>query len=274
MDMRWWVWIALAVFAGLLGYIWVTTPKAPPPAATVLSQSDLAQTRMILARVTDGLLEYRRVQGRLLPHHHQDSHTFSYVLSGRAVGFLHRQSIEIKPGYLLLVPRQTAIGLRIAGEEPLELLTFYTPLPSAHDEVQTIVVDLLPPGDPLSLSPEATPPHELNREVMPRVLALDAWRDQALHYQREGFAWSYLSKTRSGSAVLVHVRERLPLQEHGAHFLYLLRGHAKITAGEKLLEAQAGQIVLLPAGVARLIERVGEEPLELLLFSAPALREF
>lgn len=271
MDMRWWVWIALALFAGLLGYLWVTAPKALPLEATVWSE--IPEERAILARVPGGQLEYRRIRGRLISHYHQDSHTFSYVLSGRATGFLHRNSIEAKPEHLLIVPRQTAMGLRIVSEEPLELLTFYTPLPGAHDEVQAVVADLLPPGDPNSLSPEATPPHELQGEDVPRLWALDAWSDKPLQYNGTGWEWGYLSRTRSGSVALVRVQEQLALRERGAHFLYLLRGAAKIAVGEKILEAQQGQIVLLPAGAMRTIASVGAERLEFLLFSPLGLRE-
>ncbi len=273
MDMRWWVWIALALFVSMLGYLWVTTPKAPPLTATVWSPSEIAEERTRLARVPGGQLEYRRVRGRIISHHHEDSHTFSYVLSGQARGFLHRSSIETKPGHLLIIPRQTAMGLRIVSEEPLELLTFYTPLPGAHDEVQTIVADLLPPGDPNSLSPEATPPHELQGEDVPRLLALDAWSEKPLKYNGTTWEWGYLSKTRNGSVSLVRVRGQIALQERGAHFLYLLRGAAQITAGEKNLEAQQGQIVLLPAGALRTITSVGTERLEFLLFSPLGLRE-
>lgn len=275
MDTRWWVWIALALFGGLLAYLWVTIPKAPPLAAMVLSLEGIPQERATLARAPGGQLEYRRVPGRLLSHYHQDSHTVSYVLAGRATGFLHRSSIELEPGYLLVVPRQTALGLRTISQEPLELLTFYTPLPSAHDEVQAVIADLLPPGDPNSLAPEATPPHEVQGEEAPRLLVLSAWSERALRYTNEAsWEWGYLSRTRrDGSVALVRVSERATLSERGVHFLYLMRGSAKITIEEKTLEAQAGQLVLLPGGARRTIESVGTDRLEFLLFSPLGLRE-
>lgn len=273
--MRWWVWIALAFFGGLFGYLWLTTPQAPPLEAAVLSLREMPKERVMLARVPGGQLEYRRVPGRLLSHYHRDSHTVSYVLRGRATGFLYRSPIELEPGHLLIVPRQTALGLRTTSPEPLELLTFYTPLPSAHDEVQAVIADLLPPGDPNSLMPEATPPHEVQGEENPRVFALSSWGERSLKYQNEtSWEWGYLSRTRrEGSVALVRVGERVTLRERGVHFLYLVRGAAKITVGEQTLEAESGQIVLLPAGVLRTIESVGAERLEFLLFSPLGLRE-
>jgi mannose-6-phosphate isomerase-like protein (cupin superfamily) len=275
MDMRWWVWIALALFAGLLGYLWATTGKAPPLEATVLSLSEITEERATLARVPGGQLEYRRVPGRLLSHYHQDSHTVSHVLAGQATGFLYRSSIELEPGDLFIVPRQTALGLRTISAEPLELLTFYTPLPSPHDEVQVVIADLLPPGDPNSLMPEAMPPYEVQGEDAPRLLALTAWDKLSLIYNNKtGWEWSYLSRTRrEGSVALVRVSERATLSERGVHFLYLVRGAAKITVPDKTLEAEQGQIVLLPEGAPRTIESIGAERLEFLLFSPLGLRE-
>jgi mannose-6-phosphate isomerase-like protein (cupin superfamily) len=72
---------------------------------------------------------------------------------------------------------------------------------------------------------------------------------------------------------LVRVSTHVQIRERSPHFLYIRQGQARIAVGEQTLEAHAGQVVILPNAATRIIERVGEERLEFLLFSAPALRE-
>ncbi|GBC76500.1 hypothetical protein HRbin07_00702 [bacterium HR07] len=70
----------------------------------------------------------------------------------------------------------------------------------------------------------------------------------------------------------MRVSERIQLTDRSLHFLYIRQGQARITIGEKILEATANQVVILPHAPVRALERVGPERVEFLLFSAPALR--
>ena len=48
------------------------------------------------------------------------------------------------------------------------------------------------------------------------------------------------------------------------HEQYVLRGHARIGIGEAAHEVQAGDVVLIPAGVVHYYENIGDEPFEFL----------
>lgn len=270
MDARWWVWIGVALFVVLLTYFWLSTPSSPLE-PTVLSLEGLAENRLVLARTPAGMLEYRRVSIKLSPYFRERSHEFSYVLGGRAVGFIKNQDVEVQRDSLLIIPRRTAVGLRVTSPEPLEILSVYAPAPDALDEVQVFIGDILPPGDPSSLQPIPLPIHE--SDIKPQVIALGALENKELPKGSSAFEWGYLARSDVGSVALVRVTGRIALRERSTHFLYIRRGQARITVGEKILEATAGQVVILPNAAARTIERVDTESLEFLLFSAPALRE-
>lgn len=269
MDLRWWIWIGVAVFVGIAGYIWLSTPQHLQPA--VLSLADISESRIMLARTPEGKLEYRRVPIRLVAYFHERSHEFSYIVRGRATGFLKNQDIEVQHDSFLVIPRRTALGLRVTSPEPLEILSFYAPAPDALDEVQVLIGDVFPPGDPSSLRPQPLPTDEA--DIHPQLVNLATLENKELPKGSSAFEWTYITKSAVGSVALVRVNERVQLRERSPHFLYIRQGQARITIGEQLLEAMAGQVVILPNAATRVIERVGDERLEFLLFSAPALRE-
>lgn len=269
MDVRWWIWIGVAIFVGIVGYIWLSTPQRLEPA--VLSLEGIAESRLTLARTPAGKLEYRQFLTRVVPYFRERAHEFSYILGGRAAGFLKNQDIEVQRDLFLVLPRRTALGLRVTSPEPLEILSFYAPAPDGLDEVQVPVADVLPPGDPSSLRPVPMPTDE--SDIPPQVFTLAAWDNKELPKGSSAFEWVYLAKSAVGSVALVRVDERVQLKERSPHFLYIRQGQARITIDKQILEATAGQVVILPNAPTRIIERVGDERLEFLLFSAPALRE-
>jgi len=269
MDLRWWIWIGVAVFIAIVGYIWLNTPQELKPA--VLSVESISESRITLARTPAGKLEYRKFLTRVVPYFREGAHEFSYVLQGRAVGFLKNRDIEIQPGAFLVIPRRTALGLRITSPEPLEILSFYAPAPNGLDEVQVLIGDVFPPGDPSSLRPQPLPIDE--SDIKPQVVHVATLENKELPKGSSLFEWTYLAKSAAGSVALVRVAERVQLKERSPHFLYIRQGQGRIIVGDQILEATAGQVVILPNAPTRIIERVGDERLEFLLFSAPALRE-
>lgn len=269
MDARWWVWIGLALFAGVLTYTFLSAPSSAKLEPTVLSLESISENRVTLARTHAGKLEYRRVPHKLTAYFHEKSHEFSYILRGRAAGFIKDQSITVEPQYFLIIPRKTALGLRTASTEPLEILSFYAPAPDGLDEVQALIGDIFPLGDPSSLSPPPLPTYE--SELRPALVNLA--NIAQLPHQGPGREWGYLARSPVGSAVLMRTTARVHLSERSLHFLYIRQGHARITVEENTWEAMTGQAIVLPNGVQRAIESVGSEPLEFLLFSAPGLRE-
>jgi mannose-6-phosphate isomerase-like protein (cupin superfamily) len=269
MDTRWWIWLGVAVFVVLAGYIWLSTPQHLKPA--VLSLEGITASRLTLARTPAGTLEYRQVLLRVVPYFHERSHEFSYIVRGRAAGFLKNQDIEIQRDSFLVIPRRTALGLRVTSVEPLEILSFYAPAPDALDEVQVLIGDVFPPGDPSSLRPQPLPTDE--SDIRPQLVELATLENKELPKGSAAFEWAYLAKSAVGSVALVRVSTHVQIRERSPHFLYIRQGQARIAVGEQTLEAHAGQVVILPNAATRIIERVGEERLEFLLFSAPALRE-
>ncbi|MCL6642553.1 MAG: hypothetical protein K6T71_04430 [Candidatus Bipolaricaulota bacterium] len=189
MDARWWVWIGVAVFAGLLAYFWLSTPSSPLE-PTVLSLEGLAESRLMLARTPGSMLEYRRIPIRLTPYFRERSHEFSYVVGGRAVGFIKNQDVEVQRDSLLIIPRRTAVGLRVTSPEPLEILSVYAPAPDALDEVRVFIGDTLPPGDPSSLQPIPLPIHE--SDIKPQVITLGTLENKELPEGRSAFECWYL----------------------------------------------------------------------------------
>jgi len=270
LDARWWIWIGVAVFAGLLAYFWLSTPSSSLE-PTVLSLEGLVESRLVLARTPAAMVEYRRIPIKLSPYFRERSHEFSYVLGGRAVGFIKNQDVEVQRDSLFILPRRTAVGLRVISPEPLEILSVYAPAPDALDEVQVFIGDILPPGDPSSLQPIPLPIHE--SDIKPQVINLATLENKELPKGSSAFEWGYLARSDVGSVALVRVTERVVLRERSVHFLYIRQGQARLTVGEKMLEATAGQVVILPNAPARTIERLSTERLEFLLFSAPGLRE-
>ncbi|MCX8103703.1 MAG: hypothetical protein N3E42_04635 [Candidatus Bipolaricaulota bacterium] len=269
MDLRWWIWLGVAVFVGIVGYIWLSTPQELKP--TVLSLEDITETRMTLARTPAGKLEYRQFLTRVVPYFRERAHEFSYVLGGRAVGFLKNQDIEVQRDVFLVLPRRTALGLRVTSPEPLEILSFYAPAPDGLDEVQVLIGDVFPPGDPSSLRPQPLPTDE--SDIRPQFLNLATLANKEFPKGSSLFEWTYLARGNEGSVALMRVRERVQLRERSPHFLYIRQGQARITIGDQILEATAGQVVILPNAATRIIERLGDEPLEFLLFSAPPLHK-
>ncbi len=269
MDLRWWIWMGVALFVGIVGYIWLNTPQDLKPA--VLSLEGIAESRLTLARTPAGKLEYRQFLTRVAPYFRETAHEFSYILGGKAAGFLKNRDIEVQRDSFLVIPRRTALGLRVISPEPLEILSFYAPAPDALDEVQVPVGDVLPPGDPSSLRPIPLPTDE--SDIHPQLVNIATLENKELPKGSSTFEWAYLAKSAVGSAALVRIHSRVQLRERSTHFLYIRQGQARITVGESILEATAGQVVILPNAPTRTIERISTERVEFLLFSAPALRE-
>ncbi len=89
------------------------------------------------------------------------------------------------------------------------------------------------------------------------------------------FKYSVLAKTETGSIEILKFDDRIPKHMHPKenHFVYILRGRAKGTVGDVTAEVGPGQMVAIPAGVPHSFERVGDSPVEVILFSTPPFVE-
>ncbi len=85
------------------------------------------------------------------------------------------------------------------------------------------------------------------------------------------FKYSVLAETLTGSIELLRVDGAIPMHMHSKenHFVYIYKGRAKGTIGTVSAEVGPGQLVAIPAGVPHSFERIGDAPVEILLFSTP-----
>ena len=124
-----------------------------------------------------------------------------------------------------------------------------------------IVVGYLLPGDVKTLTKK---PLQANIFDVPKKLG-------QLDQQTDYFKYTVLASTETGSIELIRLDDKIPLHMHPKenHFVYVFKGRAKGTVGDVTAEVTAGQLVAIPAGVPHSFERVGDTPVEIILFSTP-----
>ena len=85
------------------------------------------------------------------------------------------------------------------------------------------------------------------------------------------FKYSVLAETDTGGVELIRVDDKIPMHIHPKenHFVYIYKGKAKGTVGDVTAEVSAGQLIAIPAGVPHSFERIGDTPVEIILFSTP-----
>ncbi len=93
-----------------------------------------------------------------------------------------------------------------------------------------------------------------------------------LDLESDYFRYSVLAKTETGAVELLRLDDSIPRHMHPKenHFVYIYRGRAKGTIGDAPLEVMPGQMIAIPAGVSHSIERVGDVPVEMIVFSTPS----
>jgi mannose-6-phosphate isomerase-like protein (cupin superfamily) len=85
------------------------------------------------------------------------------------------------------------------------------------------------------------------------------------------FKYTILAETETGSIELIRLDEEIPMHLHPKenHFVYVYKGRAKGTVGDVTAEVGPGSLVAIPASVPHSFERVGDSPVEIILFSTP-----
>ena len=124
-----------------------------------------------------------------------------------------------------------------------------------------IVVGYLLPGDFKDLTRK---PLQANVFDVPKKMA-------QLDLETDYFKYAVLAGTETGSIELIRLDEKIPLHMHPKenHFVFVYKGRAKGTVGNVNAEVGPGQLVAIPAGVPHSFERVGDSPVEIILFSTP-----
>ena len=92
-----------------------------------------------------------------------------------------------------------------------------------------------------------------------------------LDMESDYFRYAVLAKTETGSIELLRLDDKIPMHMHPKenHFVYIYKGRAKGTVGDVTAEVAQGQLVAIPAGVPHSFERLGDTPVEIILFSTP-----
>ena len=85
------------------------------------------------------------------------------------------------------------------------------------------------------------------------------------------FKYIVIAEAETGGIELIRLDDRIPLHLHPKenHFVYIYKGRAKGTVGDVTAEVGPGQMVAIPAGVPHSFERIGDTPVEAILFSTP-----
>ena len=124
-----------------------------------------------------------------------------------------------------------------------------------------IVVGYLLPGDFRTLTKK---PLQADIFDIPKRLG-------QLELESPYFRYTIIAETETGSIELIRLDDKIPLHMHPKenHFVYVFKGRAKGTVGGMLAEVGAGQLVAIPAGVPHSFERIGDTPVEIILFSSP-----
>lgn len=124
-----------------------------------------------------------------------------------------------------------------------------------------VVIGYLLPGDFRTLTMK---PLQTNVFDVPKRLG-------QLELETPYFKYTVLASTETGSIELIRLDGAIPKHMHPKenHFVYILRGRAKGTVGSVTAEVGPGQLVAIPAGVPHSFERIGDTPVEIILFSTP-----
>lgn len=124
-----------------------------------------------------------------------------------------------------------------------------------------IVIGYLLPGDVRALTRKSI---KANIFDIPKKLG-------QLDLEEKYFKYTVLAETESGGVELLRVDDRIPTHMHPkeTHFVYVFKGKAKGTVGDVTAEVGPGQLIVIPAGVPHSLERIGDTPVEIILFSTP-----
>ena len=93
-----------------------------------------------------------------------------------------------------------------------------------------------------------------------------------LDQESQYFKYSVLADAKTGSVELVMLDDKIPMHKHSNqnHFVYIYKGKVSAKIGGVTSEAGPGQLLVIPAGAAHSIQRIGDSPVEIMVFSTPA----
>lgn len=124
-----------------------------------------------------------------------------------------------------------------------------------------VVVGYLLPGDVKTLTKKPLQPNVFD---VPKKLG-------QLDKETDYFKYTVIAETETGSIELIRLDGAIPKHMHPKenHFVYVFKGRARGTVGDVSAEVGPWQLVAIPAGIPHSFERIGDAPVEIILFSTP-----
>jgi len=257
---QWLVGLLAVVAVVLLGVI----TAGPPLKPAVMDVKDLAsKSKEVMeglylapvARVLGGEVAWGRFENVSIPTHYHGQNEVAYGLQGQVtLKLADGATRNIGPGQLVIIPAGVAAGASGSGE----FLLFGTP---PENERDTVWLE----------GPMAKPGAKAPSMNKPDVIDASQRIAQGLDQKREGFEYTVVFESKTGSVELFRIETGVKLHHHPKenHILYILKGRGKGQVGNVTAEVGPGQIVVIPAGVKHKLERIGDEPLDFILFSTP-----
>jgi len=88
------------------------------------------------------------------------------------------------------------------------------------------------------------------------------------------YKYTSLGGTLTGSTELLRVDGLVPMHVHQTenHFAFIYKGKARVTIGGVTEEVGPGALLAIPAKVPHSVERIGDAPVEIILFSTPPFK--
>src|SRR3989338_4457121 len=128
-----------------------------------------------------------------------------------------------------------------------------------------IVVGYVLPGDLRQLQEKVS-----GHSLKPAIIEVPKKFGQ-LDIEGPYFKATVLSEVETGGVQLLRFDGLIPKHMHVKenHFVYIYKGRAKGTVGDVTSEVGPGNLVVIPAGIPHSFERIGDTPVEIILFSTP-----
>ncbi|HLC49935.1 MAG TPA: cupin domain-containing protein [Candidatus Nanoarchaeia archaeon] len=85
------------------------------------------------------------------------------------------------------------------------------------------------------------------------------------------FKYTTLVEVNDASVELFKVDNGIPVNSNAKenYFAYVIKGKVKATIGDSAYDAGAGSLIVVPAGTLHSMQRVGDSPVEMIVFSSP-----
>jgi mannose-6-phosphate isomerase-like protein (cupin superfamily) len=208
-----------------------------------------------IAHARTGEVSFAHLEDVSFPMHYHGQSEIAYVLQGEfTLEFADESYRTVGPGELVVIPAGVATSVSGSGD----IVLFSAP---PENERDTVWLE----GPRAKRGAKADPTRK------PDIISVTDRITGGLDRERAGFRFTVAFESPTGSVELFRIEQGVALHKHPKenHVLYILKGHGKGQIGDQTAEVGPGQIVVIPANVPHKLERIGDEPLDFILFSTP-----